>query len=74
MEDEVAPEVQGKIIEQKLTLLRNSIYDASLDAKIARVMEDMHGEKAALERMRKLLKAVEMLEAEVSAMKPDGNA
>jgi len=51
-------------------MYRNTIYDVSLDIKIAKVIEDAAQEKAATARMKPLLKAIELLEAELKTLKP----
>ena len=68
--DTVTVGVKKAIIEQKLVMYRNTIYDVSLDIKIARVIEDAAQEKAATARMKPLLKAIELLEAELKTLKP----
>ena len=53
------------ILNQKLTMYRNTIYDVSLDIKIAKMLEDEAQEKMATERMKPLLTAVEFIENEL---------
>lgn len=55
-------EVQRTLIQQKLTMWRNTVYDAQLDAKIAKALEDERGEQQARQRIKSALKAVELLE------------
>ena len=68
--DTVTVGVKKAIIEQKLVMYRNTIYDVSLDIKIAKVIEDAAQKKAATARMKPLLKAIELLEAELKTLKP----
>jgi len=61
----VAVETKKVIINQKLMVYRNTLYDASLDVKIAKMLEDEAQEKAATARMKPLLTAIEFLESEL---------
>jgi len=63
--DTVAVETKKVIINQKLMVYRNTLYDASLDVKIAKMLEDEAQEKAATARMKPLLTAIEFLESEL---------
>ena len=63
--DTVAVEAKKAIINQKLIMYRNTLYDISLDVKISRVLEDEAQEEAAQNRMKPLLTAIEFLETEL---------
>ena len=63
--DTVTVGTKKVIINQKLVMYRNTLYDASLDVKIARMLEDEAQEKAASDRMKPLLTAIEFLESEL---------
>jgi hypothetical protein len=60
--------IRQQIINAKIEVLKNSVYDAGLDAKVAKVLKDDHGIQAATERVRLLLQAIEMLEAELKEL------
>lgn len=59
---DVPVEVKKQIVSAKIAVINNSIYDAGLDAKVAKVIGDERGEKVATERVKSLLKAIEELE------------
>jgi hypothetical protein len=60
--------IRQQIINAKVEVLKNSVYDAGLDAKVAKVLGDERGVQAATERVRLLLQAIEMLEAELKEL------
>jgi hypothetical protein len=60
--------IRQQIINAKIEVLKNSVYDAGLDAKVAKVLGDERGVQAATERVRLLLQAIEMLEAELKEL------
>ena len=60
--------IRQQIINAKIEVLKNSVYDAGLDAKVAKVLGDERGVQAATERVRLLLQAIEMLEAEIAEL------
>jgi hypothetical protein len=60
--------IRQQIISAKIEVLRNSVYDAGLDAKVAKVLGDERGVQVATERVRLLLQAIEMLEAELKEL------
>jgi hypothetical protein len=60
--------IRQQIINAKIEVLKNSVYDAGLDAKVAKVLGDERGAQAATERVRLLLQAIEMLEAEIAEL------
>ena len=64
--DTVAIEVKRVIINQKLVMYRNTLYDISLDIKISKVLKDEAQEEAAMNRMKPLLMAIEFLETELN--------
>ena len=65
MTDDVAVETKKVIINQKLVMYQNTLYDVSLDVKIAKVLKDEAQETAAMNRMKPLLTAIELLETEL---------
>lgn len=66
--DAVSDVTKKLIIEQKIAQYQNSLYDLSMDVKIARVLKDKAQEKAAEERMKPLLIAIELLETELNSL------
>ena len=67
MED-VSIEVKRAILTQKLQVYKNSSYDALIDAKVAKMLEDENPEKQATERLAKMTKAIDFIERELSAL------
>ena len=66
MEDyDVAVEVKKQIIEQKIALFRNTLYDAMLDAKVAELLDNKQQISAATERVKGLMKAIDFLDQEL---------
>ena len=65
MTNDVAVGTKRVIINKKLEMYRNTLYDVSLDVKISKVLEDEAQEKAAMNRMKPLLIAIELLETEL---------
>jgi len=64
---EITNDVKRVIVEQKLTLYKNTLYDAELDAKIALLLNDK--EDATKARIKQVLKAIELLETELAELK-----
>jgi len=60
----VTDEARKSILAQKITVWQNTAYDAELDAKVARALEDTDGEAQAKARLKKGLQAIETLQAE----------
>ena len=60
--NEVPTEVKRQLVEAKLTLWRNTYYDASLDAEVAKAVEDPRLLQVAEENMKRALKAISALE------------
>ena len=67
MED-VSIDVKRQILTQKLQMYKNSCYDALIDTKVAKMLEDEISEKQATERLAKMTKAVDFIEKELSAL------
>lgn len=59
---DISDEIKRQLIEQKIDLWRRTYYDAELDAKIAEALDDPQLKRMATERMKKALKAVDVLE------------
>jgi hypothetical protein len=49
------------ILRNKLKLWKNTLYDAQLDARIAKVLEDERNEEQAAQRMKHAHKAIDFL-------------
>ena len=64
----VSTEVKKAILNQKLTIYQNTVYDISLDVKIAKVLENKEQEEASVARMKPVMKALELLESELSEL------
>lgn len=58
----ITPEVRLSLIEQKLRLWRNTAFDAELDVKVAKVIDDLPAQQAAAKRLKDCLKVVAELE------------
>ena len=68
--DEIAPEIQLAIIEQKLAQWRNTAFDAELDVKIAKILDDEAMKERAANNLKRCLQAVAMLEEMKSTYSP----
>ena len=67
MED-VSVDVKRAILEQKLQLYKNSCYDALVDVKVAKMLEDTNTEKQAAERLIKMTKAIDFIKEQLSTL------
>ena len=67
MED-VSVDIKRAILTQKLQVYKNSCYDALIDAKVAKMLEDDNSEKQATERLTKMTKAIDLIEGELSTL------
>ena len=63
--DEVCKEVKTAIIEQKLGIIRNTIYSNILDKRIALKCEDKVMEENAVKELKRLEKMKDAYEAEL---------
>lgn len=54
--------IRLQILADKLQMWRNTLYDATLDAKVAQVLKDQPALLRAAGRMKKALGAIEFLE------------
>lgn len=57
--EEVSKEVRLDLINQKLAIWNNTLYDAGEDAKVANIIENDNLKRAAEKRVREALKALE---------------
>jgi hypothetical protein len=69
MADEVSKEVKTAIIEQRLSIVLNSIYSFVLDKRIAVKCEDKAMEENAVKELKRLEKMKDAYEAELAAVK-----
>ena len=60
--DKVSKNVKLEIINQKLQVFNNSLYDASLDERIARLTNNQEADKGIQKRMKDLIMAIDELE------------
>lgn len=60
---QVPDDLKCLLIAQKVQLWRNTIYDATLDAKIAKMLEDKRKVELAEKRIKDALKAIDLLES-----------
>jgi len=62
-----------QMIAEKLRIWKNTVYDATLDAKVAAVTEDERLLQGAQQRLKSAMKAVEFLEEElIKSQSEDG--
>lgn len=61
-EKEIPLEVQQQILANKIALWKNTIYDCQLDAGVAEAIGDDTMKKGAAERLKRALKALDVLE------------
>ena len=66
--DNVSTEVKRAILTQKLQQYKNTIYDASIDVRVAKVLENEQMEKQSVEIITKMTKATDFIEGELSAL------
>ena len=59
--DEITLEVKKQLVQQRLQMWQNTVYEAHLDAKVAKVTEDEQLLKASQDRAKKALQAVTLM-------------
>ena len=69
--EEVSKEVRLELTNRKLEIWNNTLYDAGLDDRIARVTKNTAGEKSAQERMKSALQAIDLLEKEIKEIEEE---
>ncbi len=67
MED-ISIDVKRQILTQKLQMYKNSSYDALIDAKVAKMLENERNEKQATKRLADMTKSIDFIEKELSAL------
>ena len=72
MFDNVSPEAKRTMLVQKLALWHNTTYDASIDAKVAQMLNNEPLLQAAAKRMAEALKAEEYIQGLLEAFGPEG--
>ena len=63
MDLDISPDVKIEILTRKLALWNNTLFDASADEKLSRILGDKEMDKAAQARMKTAIKAIEGLKA-----------
>lgn len=67
MED-VSAEVKRIILTRKIEGIRNTVYDTTLDVRVADVLGNEQGKRQAEDNVRNLLKAIDFLEGELKEL------
>jgi len=70
MED-ISVDVKIAILTQKLQIFKNSSYDALIDAKVAKILENENNEKQATDRLANITKAIDFIEKELLALEEE---
>lgn len=69
---EVTVETMLVIIDQKLALFRNTLYDAQLDGRIAQHLDNAQSIAAATNRMKEIHRTIDWLTEERKKIEDDG--
>jgi hypothetical protein len=69
--EEVSVEVKKLIVEQKLQAIRNGIYSAVIDKRVAVNVSDKPMEENAVKELTRLEKMKDAYEAELKALEPE---
>lgn len=72
--EEVSNEVKRTILSRKIEGVRNTVYDATLDVKVADVLGNEQGKRQTEEHVRNLLKAIDFLEGELAQLEATGDS
>ena len=67
MED-VSAEVKRIILTRKIEGIRNTVYDTTLDVRVADVLGNEQGKRQAEDNVRNLLKVIDFLESELKEL------
>lgn len=62
---------QRQIIERKIEMYENTLYDAELDARIAATLEDENMANSAKQNMKRATKAIDFLKVQLEELKDD---
>lgn len=68
---DIPDEVKRKILQQKLTMWHNTVFDAQVDVEMAEILKDAQMEQSARESMNRALKAVKLVEKKLSEIDQD---
>lgn len=68
MNDELAPEIKLEILQQKRSQYLQARYDAVIESKIADLLEDAELKKTQVERLKRIQKAIELIEQEIKSV------
>jgi len=66
--EEISVEVKRAILMQKLQQYKNTVYDSSVNVKVAKLLGDEQMEKQAVEAMTKMTKIIDFIEGELSEL------
>ena len=66
--EEISVEVKRAILMQKLQQYKNTVYDSSVNVKVAKLLGDEQMEKQAVEAMTKMTKVIDFIEGELSEL------
>ena len=61
LREEIPNDVKLEIVNRKLQVWNNTLYDAGLDAQVAAVTKDPRQEKASQDRVKSALQAIDFL-------------
>lgn len=64
---------QRQIIERKIEMYENTLYDAELEAKIADVLEDEQAKENAKRNMKRVMKAIDFLKVQLAELREEEN-
>jgi len=65
---ELAPKVKIAILEAKVAQYAQSAYSAQIDARVAEALDDDRMRQAAVESLKKIERAKDVLEQELAAV------
>lgn len=71
---EPTAEVKKLILEQKLQIIVNTIYSVTVDARVAKSLEDKQSEENHKKSLVNLEKSKDFIEAEIKALEPQPKA
>jgi hypothetical protein len=66
--NDIPNNVKIEILARKLAIWNNTLFDASADEKLARILEDKDLSKAAQARMKQALKAIEAINGMIAGV------
>lgn len=69
--NDIPDAIKRQLIQQKVSIWRNTLYDTSVDARLADLLKDEAGKQAAATRAEQAIRALDELErilAEIPAV------